>query len=89
MEELEKKKYDLLQQASITTVAQKIVASTQDDTQDTPQSSALCTPQEVTQGAEERKLEAFLQAYRLTGMSIMKYENGVLLIELLTLYGGE
>jgi len=88
VEELEKKKYDLLQQSSITTVAQKIVAKNQDGTHDTLPSSALCTPQEVVQDTEERKLEAFLQAYRLAGTSIIKFENGVLLIELLTSYGG-
>jgi len=89
VEELEKKKYDLLQQLSITTVAQKIVTDNQDGTHDTPQqSSALCTPREVVQDTEERKLEAFLQAYRLAGTSIIKFENGVLLIELLTSYEG-
>lgn len=67
-------------------MAHKIVAG---GTCDIPHSSALRTSQEVLQNAEERKLEAFLQAYRLAGTSIVKYENGVLLIELLTSFGGE
>lgn len=84
-------KRDLLRQTSITTVAGKIVSkgnSARDSSVDHSASAVLPTPEEVRLFIEERNFEAFLRAYRLTGMSIVKYEQGTMLIELSTSYEG-
>ena len=52
-------------------------------------STVLPTREELKHSNEERKFETFLQAYRLTGVSLIKCDNGTLLIELLTSYEGQ
>ena len=92
MNELERLKRDLLRQTSITTVAGKIVGSgndTRDSRMDNSVSTVLPTREELKHSNEERRFEAFLQAYRLTGVSLIKCDNGTLLIELLTSYEGQ
>lgn len=92
MGELERLKSELLRQTSITTVAGKIVNNedgARDKIVDKPSSGVLPTLEELRNCDEERKFEAFLQAYRLTGISLIKCDNGILLIELLTSYEGQ
>ena len=89
--ELERLKRDLLRQTSITTVAGKIISNgngARDSRMDNSVSTVLPTQEELKHSSEERKFEAFLQAYRLTGVSLVKCDNGTLLIELLTSYEG-
>ena len=91
MKELERLKRDLLLQTSTTTVAGKIITNSngaRDDSVDNSTSAIMPTLEELRISNEERKFETFLQAYRLTGVSIVKYDQGTLLIELLTSYEG-
>ena len=91
MNELEKLKDDLLRQTSITTVAGRIVDNengARDISMHDSSSSVLPTQEDLKHCNEERKFEAFLQAYRLTGISLVKWDQGSLLIELLTSYEG-
>ena len=83
--ELERIKRNLLLQTSITTVAGKIISNPRDNNTD---SYVLPTQEEMKHSNEERKFEAFLQAYKLTGISLVKCDNGTILIELLTSYEG-
>lgn len=88
--ELERLKRDLLRQTSVTTVAGRIINKGNGPRDNSMHSSSvLPTSEEVKQSIEERKFEAFLQAYRLTGTSLVKCDNGTLLIELSTSYEGK
>ena len=92
MGELERLKRDLVCQASITTMAEKVVTSgsgARGNRMDNPVSNRLPTPEELRHSYEERKFEAFLQAFRLTGVSMIKCDSGTLLIELLTSHEGQ
>lgn len=89
--ELEAVKRDLLRQTSITTVAGKIISNgngARDSSVDGSGSTVPPTQEELRLSIEERKFEAFLQVYRLTGITVVKCDNGVLLIELVTSYNG-
>ena len=89
--ELERIKRNLLRQTSITTVAGKIISKengARDSNMDSSVTPVLPTQEEIKHSNEERKFEAFLQAYKLTGISLVKCDNGTLLIELLTSYEG-
>lgn len=84
-------KRDLLRQTSITTVAGKIVtkeSGARDVGADSSKSSVLPTQEELKCCIEQRKFEAFLQAYRLTGISLVKCDGRIILIELLPSYEG-
>ena len=90
--ELERMKRDLQRQASITTMAGKIITNgngARDSRMDTPVCNGLPTREELRHSNEERKYEAFLQAFRLTGVSLVKCDSGILLIELLTSHEGQ
>ena len=89
--ELEALKRDLLRQTSITTVAGKIISNGNGSCDNSVYSSDSTVPptqEELRLSIEERKFEAFLQAYRLTGISVVKCDQGVLLLELATSYNG-
>lgn len=85
--ELERIKRNLLHQTSITTMAGKIISNARDSNMDISVAPVLSI-EEMKHSNEERKFEAFLQAYKLTGVSLVKCDNGTLLIELLTSYEG-
>jgi len=92
VQELEGVKRDLLRQTSITTVAGKIITNghgARENSVNIPSSTELPTSEELKHCNEERKFEAFLQAYRLSGVSLIKCDNGTLLFELLTSYKGQ
>lgn len=84
-------KRNLLRQTSITTVAGKIVRDgldARDSSGDNSGSTVLPAEEQLKLFTEQRKFEAFLQAYRLTGISVVKCDQGVLLIELVTSCNG-
>ena len=64
--ELERLKCDLLCKASITTMAGKVITSAsgaRDSRLDNPVSNRLPAPEELRHSYEEKKCEAFLQAF--------------------------